>query len=256
MCSTCNRLETGGGIAHLVAVQHEGAVNTTQRVEKKRPATLRGQQTRKVLLQAAEEVFRRRGYGRASVGEIVDRAGVATGTFYVHFENKESLYLEVVEELARRLETWVAERVASHGTRLSRQRAALEAFFEFVKQNPHLYRLVRQTEDIDEVVYRGFYQRIARAQANGLTDAMQHGEVSRFDPEVLAYVLMGVAHFVGMRFVEWEAEPKGVPETLLDEVAAFVEAGLTAPRQPRPHAPAAPRAVEPAPEPEGYSFFR
>lgn len=231
-------------------------MNTTQRVEKKRPTTLRGQQTRKVLLQAAEEVFRRRGYGRASVGEIVDRAGVATGTFYVHFENKESLYLEVVEELAQRLESWVAERVASHGTRLSRQRAALEAFFEFVKLHPHLYRLVRQTEDIDEAVYRGFYQRIAQVYAQGLTGAMQQGEVSRFDPEVLAYVLMGVAHFVGMRFVEWEEDPKGVPEGLLDEVASFVEAGLKAPRQPRASAPAKPRLVEPVLEAEGYSFFR
>lgn len=235
-------------------MQHEEAVNTAHRVEKKRPTTLRGQQTRKVLLQAAEEVFRRRGYNRASVGEIVDRAGVATGTFYVHFENKESLYLEVVEELARRLETWVAEQVVEHGTRLSRQRAVLEAFFEFVKLNPHLYRVVRQTEDIDEVVYRAFYQRIARAYAQGLTGAMEHGEVSRFDPEVLAYVLMGVAHFVGMRFVEWEADPKGLPETLLDEVAAFVEAGLQAPRAPR--AVLAPSRPAVAVEPEGYSFFR
>lgn len=224
-------------------------MSTTQRVEKRKATTLRGQQTRKVLLQAAEEIFGRRGFSTASVGEITHRAGVATGTFYVHFRNKESVFLEVVEELGVRLESFVTERAASHGQRLSRQRAVLKAFLEFVKVNPHVYRMVRQSDAVDETVYRAYYQRIARAYMHGLSGSMAQGEMSRFEPEVLAYILMGVAHFVGMRFVEWESEPQ--QDEILEEVVAFVEAGLRAPRKEPARAPRG-AAREASAE---YSFF-
>jgi AcrR family transcriptional regulator len=229
------------------------SVTSTHRVEKRKPTTLRGQHTRAVLLQAAEEVFGRRGFSATGVGEITHRAGVATGTFYVHFHNKESVFLAVVEELGTRLEAFVAERAASHGQRLSRQRAVLKAFLEFVALNPHLYRMVRQSDSVDETVYRAYYQRIAKAFVAGLSDSMTQGEVSRFEPEVLAYILMGVAHFVGMRFVEWEADPR--QDAILEEVVAFVEAGLRAPRK-APQRPGTKPAVAAGHGAGGYSFFR
>lgn len=210
-------------------MQHrQGQVNTVQRVEKRKPTTLRGQNTRKVLLQAAEEIFGKRGFAGASVGEITQRAGVGTGTFYVHFPNKESIFLELVEELGERLETFVATRAAEHGQRLSRQRAVLKAFLEFVKANPHLYRMVRQSDFVDEGVYRAYYQRFASAYVRGLSDAIAQGEVSRFRPEVLAYILMGVADFIGLRFVVWSSDAEA--DEVLEDVVAFVEAGLKAPR--------------------------
>ena len=55
---------------------------------------------------------------------------------------------------------------------------------------------------------------------------MAQGEVSRFKPEVLAYILMGVADLVGLRFVVWETEPKPAHDSFLEDVVAFVEAGL------------------------------
>lgn len=214
----------------------------TQRVIKKQ--TLRGQQTQRNVLQAAEEVFGRRGLQRSSVQQIAQRAGVATGTFYVHFESKEQLFLALVEDLGLRLETEVTE--ATRERTGSRQRAVLETFLAFVRQRPHLYRLVRQAEDLDLDVYRGFYRRIATAWATALRDGMQHGDVPRANPEVLAWILMGVLHFIGMRFVEWEDD---ADEALLDEVSAFIEAGL---RRRSPLPSAAPRRDG---EDGGYTFF-
>lgn len=194
---------------------------------RRKPSTARGQQTRAILLEAAEEVFGRRGFAATSIGELTQRAGVGTGTFYVHFANKEEVFLELVEELGQRLERFVAERALEHGHRLSRHRAVLKAFFDFVATHPHLYRMVRQSDFVDETVYRAYYQRIAVAYERGLADAMAQGEVARFKPEVLAYILMGVADFVGLRFIVWEESPE--QEAFLDEVVDFVEAGLLAP---------------------------
>src|SRR5438034_4015839 len=52
---------------------------------------------RQQLLDAATWVFARKGYRHASIGDIIARAGVARGTFYLHFKSKEQIFLAIVE---------------------------------------------------------------------------------------------------------------------------------------------------------------
>ena len=62
----------------------------------------RGEQLREHILYAAKEVFLEMGFERASMDVISVRAKTSKRTLYAHFENKENLYLAVVE-LSRRL---------------------------------------------------------------------------------------------------------------------------------------------------------
>jgi AcrR family transcriptional regulator len=55
----------------------------------------RRQHTRDVLLDAAEEVFARRGFDGASLDEIADAAGYTRGAIYKHFGSKDELFLAV-----------------------------------------------------------------------------------------------------------------------------------------------------------------
>jgi len=55
-------------------------------------------ETRSALKRAALECFATTGYRQTQVGDISRRAGVAHGTFYVHFETKEALIDELVVE--------------------------------------------------------------------------------------------------------------------------------------------------------------
>ena len=48
--------------------------------------------TREQLLDAAEQVFRERGVGHASLAEVADAAGVTRGAIYHHFESKVELF--------------------------------------------------------------------------------------------------------------------------------------------------------------------
>ena len=194
---------------------------------------MRGQQTQQHLLEAAEKVFGAKGFTHATVQDISRTAGVALGTFYIYFPNKEALFLELVDALGQRLQRYVTERTASMGHVLERQRAAFRAFFEFAAKTPALYRMVRQADVIDARVYRLYYERLAFAYGVVLERSMAEGQARRFRPELLAWMLMGIADFVGQRFVVWEASPD--VEAFLDEVVAFVEGGLRAePDQPSP----------------------
>lgn len=54
-------------------------------------------QTRARLLDAAEKVFVERGFHAASVDEVAEEAGYSKGAVYSNFENKDELFLAVLE---------------------------------------------------------------------------------------------------------------------------------------------------------------
>jgi AcrR family transcriptional regulator len=56
------------------------------------------EETRQRLLDSALAVFARNGYERATVDEIVREAGFSKGAFYVHFESKEDLFWQMLQE--------------------------------------------------------------------------------------------------------------------------------------------------------------
>lgn len=60
------------------------------------------EQTRNLLIDAAEEVFARKGFGAASLDDIAATAGYTRGAIYVHFRAKEELFFAVSDRYWRR----------------------------------------------------------------------------------------------------------------------------------------------------------
>jgi AcrR family transcriptional regulator len=58
--------------------------------------------TRTLLLDAAEEVFARKGFNGAALEDIADVAGYTRGAIYAHFGSKEELFLAVIERQRQR----------------------------------------------------------------------------------------------------------------------------------------------------------
>ncbi|MFJ4091321.1 ScbR family autoregulator-binding transcription factor [Kitasatospora sp. NPDC089913] len=57
----------------------------------------RALRTRRLILEAAASVFDEFGYERATIGEVVSRAGVTRGAVYFHFASKRELAQGVIE---------------------------------------------------------------------------------------------------------------------------------------------------------------
>ncbi|MCQ2499983.1 MAG: TetR/AcrR family transcriptional regulator [Lachnospiraceae bacterium] len=55
----------------------------------------KGEKTKQLLYHCALELFREKGYDKVSVNEIVEKAGTAKGTFYVHFGSKAAVIAEM-----------------------------------------------------------------------------------------------------------------------------------------------------------------
>ncbi len=188
--------------------------------------TPRGQRTRARLLEAAERVIGETGYERASIVEITKSAGVAQGTFYVYFESKYAVFVQLVDTLGETLRQELADAVAGLSSRLEIETAGFEAFLSFIEKHPHLYKVIRQAEFVDEELYRNYYVRLAQGYAAGLRKAMAEGEFTQLDPEAIAYALMGIFDFIGMRWVLWEGQLP--PEEARRDVMAFIASGLLA----------------------------
>ncbi|MDE1674875.1 TetR/AcrR family transcriptional regulator [Nocardia gipuzkoensis] len=63
------------------------------------PLTRKGQQTYAKICQAGRELLEEHGYFEATVLEITERTGIALGTYYRYFENKDALFLRLLELL-------------------------------------------------------------------------------------------------------------------------------------------------------------
>jgi AcrR family transcriptional regulator len=170
------------------------------------PKTRRGERTRQKILDAAEREIGRKGFAEASISTITAEAAVGQGTFYLYFRSKEDVLRELVLRMGRRLRRHLTLAVADAPSRLEAERRGLRAFLEFVRANPDLYRVVAESQFVDQAIFRRYYEEFAAAYRSGLEAAEARGEIRKGDAEVRAWALMGVSDMVGRRFALWDGK--------------------------------------------------
>ena len=192
-----------------------------------KPVTARGEATRRRLLNAAETEFGTRGYHGASVSSITQRAEIAQGTFYLYFRSKEEMFLTLVRDIGHQLRSHSAQAIARATNRLEAERLGLEAFFQFTTKHRGLYRIVQESQFVDPQIFREYYEKLAEGYGAALEKAARSGELTKGDAHTRAWAMMGIAHFLGMRYCLWQKQVP--PPEILDEVMGFVAKGM-APR--------------------------
>lgn len=100
--------------------------------------------TRASLLQRGRAVFAERGFDGASVRAITDAAGANLGAITYHFGSKEALYVEVLRTAIAPMRDRVYEATAAHRTPIDRVAGIMRAFFEHMRDNPDVPRLMLQ----------------------------------------------------------------------------------------------------------------
>jgi AcrR family transcriptional regulator len=196
------------------------------------PRTPRGARTRARLLEAAEDVFATVGYHEASIVRITEQAGVALGTFYVHFPGKKEIFDEVVLDLSRRVRQAMTEGASGAGDRIEAERLGFEAFFRFTAEHPALYRIIRQAEFVSPETMRAHYDAICAGYVAGLSRAQEAGEIrDDVDPTVAAWALMGAGELIGMRWVLWD-RARQIDPAVYASLMDIIE-GALAPRHDR-----------------------
>ncbi|HET8936854.1 MAG TPA: TetR/AcrR family transcriptional regulator [Polyangiales bacterium] len=98
--------------------------------------------TRTRLLQAATKLFQSRGYQHTSVDEIAREAGLAKGTVYVHFKNKQELLLHAIAEEKKHLVQAILPALTADVSPAERLVRYLEQGFLALQQAPLISKLM------------------------------------------------------------------------------------------------------------------
>ena len=195
------------------------------RATSRQPATKRGQATMRRLLAAAEVEFGEKGFHAASVSGMTSGAGVGQGTFYLYFDSKESIFRALVVDVSRGVRRAMAAAVSGvAGDRMVAERRGLEAFVQYVFDHPHLYRIIQESQFVDEQMFRAYYTDLARGYSAALHGATERGELRPGDAEARAWAIMGIGHFLGLRFAVWQGQE--VPSSVMDQVMDLVAHGM------------------------------
>lgn len=186
-----------------------------------------GKGTKIAIFQAAEQVLGEMGYARASISEITRQAGVAQGTFYVHFKSKQDLMNGVVRFLSHQLRRELRRLTDRSEDRRDKELQGMLGFFGFLGRHCLIYRIVAESEAIVPEAAEYYYNKLAQGYAASLAAPVDAGQIRSLPLEVMVPALMGIHHMIGLRWLVWNAasHPE-IPRQLVDDAITLVLFGL------------------------------
>src|SRR5262247_3903339 len=95
-----------------------------------------GGDKRERILDAAERIFAQHGFFAARVSEIAKEAGVADGTIYLYFKNKDDLLISLFESRMDRVNSHLAAQTALYRGPREKLLAFIKAYLALVKTQP------------------------------------------------------------------------------------------------------------------------
>jgi AcrR family transcriptional regulator len=158
---------------------------------------------RAAILGAGREVFAQLGYGAATVRDIARRTGLATGTFYNYFPDKESVFRALLSEVAAgaRARVQAARRRATTLDQFVEE--GYRAYFEFLAEDRATFELTRRNAGTIRTLFDepsvGAGAEELRAD---LDDAVARGLTPALDSEYMAAAMVGTGFELGVRMLE------------------------------------------------------
>jgi AcrR family transcriptional regulator len=192
----------------------------------------KGEKTRQAIFNAAEKVIGETGINRANIFEITREAGVAQGTFYVHFDSKHDLIEGFVKYYNRKMRREMQRMIARTEDRRDAERIGALAFFEFTRQNRKIYRIVPECEIISRETSLWYYGKIAQGYTRGLKAGIEKGQIRALPAVFLARSLMGCIHFIALRWIIWSTTKSPLlSDPAKADAVDFLLHGLNVPRK-------------------------
>ena len=90
------------------------------------------------ILKSAVKVFAQKGFYNSKVAEIAKGAGIADGTIYLYFKNKDEMLISIFEEEMAKVIAKIDKEMAVVSDIISKLKIFIQAHLEFVKKNPRL----------------------------------------------------------------------------------------------------------------------
>lgn len=188
---------------------------------------------RSLITEAAVEVFAERGFHQARVSDVARRAGVADGTIYLYFKNKEDLLLSIFEEKMDYLLAGLEAALMETDDPIERVRRFAHFHFRQVRENRSAAEVLQvelrlSNKFLKEYrpeklwAYLGVFGQIVRdGQATGLFR-------KDLDPFITMWAFFGAMDEIAMQWVLSRKADRFALETAASQVAEIFIRGMLA----------------------------
>lgn len=184
--------------------------------------------TKRKIFDAATKIVGKYGYAEASVARITEEAGVAQGTFYNHFENRQQLLDQLLPKIGTDMVRFIRERTGTAQT--ARQEIErFSAFFDFIREVPEFLRILNEAEFFAPVGYQKHFDNISTAYVRILKRARLAGAIGEFSDEefeAIVHVLMGARGYLSRRYSYSSGAVAAVPDHVISAYQKLVTRGL------------------------------
>jgi len=165
-------------------------------------------ETKKNILEAARAVFAQQGYAQASMRHIARASGISVGGLYLHFRNKEDLYLTFMQDWMKRLNDRTQESLERIDDPIDAIRAFIVISIDFARGNREIIILQGRelgfTFGIDRK--REFFRERRRLIAEIVRKGIEKGAFRDCDADEAAKVIFNMLRgFIVSMVVDEEA---------------------------------------------------
>jgi AcrR family transcriptional regulator len=155
------------------------------------------------IIKAAIEAFSQKGYHRTKVSDITKKVGISTGTFYIYFENKRELFIEVGEDVFRHIVGDAARNIKGEehlGRKLViRGRTFYENYSRYMEILHQLRAEIASDENWPREKLNHMYRALTSPVIEEAQEAIDKGQLRPVDPELLSFALTGMIEVMSFR---------------------------------------------------------
>jgi TetR/AcrR family fatty acid metabolism transcriptional regulator len=161
---------------------------------------------RESIIQAAIEVFSKKGFQAAGISEIAQRAGVADGTIYQYFKNKEDLFFSIPVEKTNEFRSKVELHLNGISGALNKLRKFVWYFLYFFKTNPEYGRLLLLEMRVSKSFVRtktyDFLKQSVSSVLEIITKGQKEGVIRKdVDTYLLRHLVLGILEHMVTRWL-------------------------------------------------------
>lgn len=169
----------------------------------------------KAILEAARQVLAEKSYHEASVKSIAQKAGIAAGTFYLYFRNKEALFNSLVDEVYNELLDAIRFERSKHTGVLDKLKASMEVCAKlFVKEKKLAKILLVQLPTVNNLlnnILTELEDELIKLTKQDLDEAVSANLLPPQDTFVSATAFVGTFHQVVISWLR-KGEPADLQE--------------------------------------------
>ena len=161
------------------------------------------EQKKQMIIEAAAKVFSEKGYFQTNISDITDELGIGKSSFYLSFKNKEEVFLACIDHIFEDL--WKSDfpKINKETDFSSKLRLRGYAFVKAYPRIKDILLLARAAsvgnEDNISQKFEDINAKLASPVLRDLKKLHDLGMFDEFDPELVAFAMVGAAEAVAYR---------------------------------------------------------